>query len=160
MSYYAPFYRQSNYYNPSVPMQNQMPNGMPNAMPNVADNQQFAPAQPTNDMIWVLNENEATSYPVAPNNTVVMWDRNQNTAYIKSANAQGVPSMEILDYTKRTLNGSKTPELDELNLGDKFVTKEQFSALQGEFDELLKRFNETSVTQTTKTTKTSKKGEE
>ena len=73
---YAPFYR-GGFFNPI-----QTP-----TMPQMADNQgQFAqPYQPmqtnpspmqmqtqqTNDMIWVLNENEATSYPVAPNNSVV-----------------------------------------------------------------------------------------
>lgn len=76
-------------------------------MPQMADNQnQFAPSyqqpmqtnptpmpmqsQQTNDMIWVLNENEATSYPVAPNNSVVLWDKSNPTIYIKSVNAQGL----------------------------------------------------------------------
>lgn len=38
--------------------------------------QQMQTPTQTNDMIWVLNENEATSYPVAPNNSVVLWDKN------------------------------------------------------------------------------------
>ena len=103
---YAPFYR-GGYFNTM-----QTP-----TMPQMADNQnQFAqPYQPpmqtnpapmpiqtqqTNDMIWVLNENEATSYPVAPNNSVVLWDKNNPTIYVKSVHAQGMPSMRILDFTE------------------------------------------------------------
>ena len=45
--------------------------------------QQMMPALvPSNDMIWVLGEIEATSYPVAPNNTVTLWDKNEHTVYI------------------------------------------------------------------------------
>ena len=62
---------------------------------------QAAPA-PYNDMIWVLGEVEATSYPVAPNSTVTLWDKNQPTIYVKSVNIQGVPSMRVLDFTERT----------------------------------------------------------
>ncbi len=110
-------------------------------------------------MIWVLGKNEAESYPVAPNNTVVMWDRNQNTTYIKSVNAQGIPSMEVLDYTKRIPENAKMPESETLNLDDKFVTKEQFITLQNEFDGLVKKFNDITETQSTKTAKISKKGD-
>lgn len=39
--------------------------------------------QRTSDIIWVLNENEAMAYPVAPNNTVVLWDKNNPTIYVK-----------------------------------------------------------------------------
>ena len=31
-----------------------------------------------NDMIWVLSEGEAQSYPVAPNNSVILWDKNSD----------------------------------------------------------------------------------
>lgn len=56
---------------------------------------------PYNDMIWVLGE-EAMSFPVAPNSTVTLWDKNQPTIYVKSVNMQGVPSMRVLDFTERT----------------------------------------------------------
>ena len=110
--YYAPYYRPMNYYNPSIPQENQnMQNGQqfqqipvqqPQQMPMPTPIQQTPMAQPTpmpsNDMLWVLNETEATSYPVAPNNSVTLWDKNKDTVYIKSVNMQGVPSMRILDY--------------------------------------------------------------
>lgn len=160
MSYYAPFMQPINYYNPNIP------NGMQGqTYPQQGQQQNSSlpitttsiPCNNDNTMIWVLGKNEAESYPVAPNNTVVMWDRNQNTTYIKSVNAQGIPSMDVLDYTKRTPDNTKTPEAEALNLDDKFVTKEQFATLQNEFDSLLKKFND--ITQPAKTAKISKKGD-
>ncbi len=150
---YAPFYR-GGYFNP-------MPTPM---MPNMVDNQnQFAqpyhmPTQtqpmstpmPNNDMIFVLGQNEAESYPVAPNATVTMWDKNQKTFYIKTANAQGIPSMQIYDFTERTQNVSQTPTEHVCKCGDKFVTLEAFNALQGEFEQLSARFEEITSNTTAK----------
>ena len=113
--YYAPYYRPMNYYNPSIPQDNQnMQNGQqfqqipvqqPQQMTMQTPIQQMPMSQtaqmPSNDMLWVLNETEATSYPVAPNNSVTLWDKNKDTVYIKSVNMQGVPSMRILDYVER-----------------------------------------------------------
>ena len=100
-------------------------------------------AKPQNcEMIWVLNENEATSYPVAPNNNVVLWDKNNPTIYIKSVNSQGVPSIRVLDFTERTENAETTPKKHECKCGDKFVTIEQFNALKAKFYDLLARYDE------------------
>ena len=137
---YAPFYR-GGFFNPM-----QTP-----TMPQMADNQgQYMPQyqqqpiqQPTqqnsswNDMIWVLSEVEAQSCPGAPNNSVTLWDKNKDTVYIKSVNAQGVPSMRILDYVERTAdNASKMPYKSECQCGSKFVSKEEFNALQSKLDGL------------------------
>ena len=159
---YAPFYR-GGYFNPV-----QTP-----TMPTMAENQnQFAqpyqtPMQaqaittpPTNDMIWVLNENEATSYPVAYNNSVVLWDKNNPTIYIKSVNSQGVPSMRILDFTERTETDSKTPVEHVCQCGDKFATKEQLNALQGKFDNVMAIVEELQTKSNTKSTKSTKKTED
>ena len=151
---YAPFYR-GGFFNPM-----QTP-----TMPQMADNQnQFAQpyqqpiqtnpapmpmqAQQTNDMIWVLNENEATSYPVAPNNSVVLWDKNNPTIYVKSVNAQGMPSMRILDFTERNINTSNSQEnahkTHECTCGDKYATKEQINDLRGKIDDLTAKYEELS----------------
>ena len=90
----------------------------------------------TDPMLWVLGQTEAESYPVAPNNTVTLWDKNQPTIYIKSANAQGVPSIRVLDFTERTANAPKTPEKHDCQCGDKFATKEQLTALEGKISEI------------------------
>ena len=64
----------------------------------------YTPVQPQpqqNGIIWVQGEAGAKSYLVAPNNTVQLWDSESQTIYLKSADAAGMPSMKILDYTIR-----------------------------------------------------------
>ena len=135
MAYYAPFYRPT-YYDPAQ----QNPMGQFNQQYQQQMNQpiQQAPMQGqlTNDFLWVLNENEATSYPVAPNNTVTLWDKNLPTIYIKSVNAQGVPSMRILDFTERLVNAPKTPSAPSFNSPNNFVTLDSFNALKGDVEAL------------------------
>ena len=154
-NYYGnPYYQQPNYYG----------NG---AVPDMLNQQKIqyqqmptpTPMQPTNDMLWVLGEVEAQSYPVAPNNTVILWDKNRPTIYIKSANAQGVPSIRILDFVERSINTPKTPTDESFNIPDNFVTKDEFNALKGKLEDLTQKFNETAVTQVTKTNKNAKKGD-
>lgn len=132
------------YYN-SNPYFQQQPNFYGNgAMPDMLNQQKMQyqqmpqQAMPTqaDPMLWVLGQTEAESYPVAPNNTVTLWDKNNPTIYIKSANAQGVPSIRILDFVERVPNGSKMPAEHVCKCGDNFVTKEQFKALEGKFDEI------------------------
>ncbi len=162
--YYAPYQRPV-YYNPSIPQDianmqvgQQMNIQQPQQMP-MQSHTPFVQAQSSGDtMLWVLNENEASSFPVAPNNSVVLWDKNQKTFYIKTANAQGIPSMQIYDFTERTETPQNTPNKTLDDLGDKFVTLEQFEALQGKLKALESKFEENAVTQVTKPNK-SKKGD-
>ena len=137
MAYYAPFYRPT-YYDPvqqsqmgQFNQQFQQPMGQP--MQNA---QMPMQGQPTNDFLWVLNENEATSYPVAPNNTVILWDKNLPTVYIKSVNAQGVPSMRVLDFTERTAAAPKQPVSGPFGSANNFVTLDSFNALEAKFADL------------------------
>ncbi len=115
----------------------QMPMQQPMMQQPVQQMPTMAQPTPSNDMIWVLSEVEAQSYPVAPNNSVILWDKNNDVVYIKSVNMQGVPSMRVLDYKERTAdNAPKTPEKHECKCGDKFVLKKDFQALQSEFEAL------------------------
>ena len=164
--YYAPYARPMNYYNPSIPQDNQ----------NIQNGQQFqqipvqqqvpmqtpiqqTPMQPTqmsvtNDMIWVLSEVEAQSYPVAPNNSVILWDKNNDVIYIKSANMQGVPSMRILDYVERTAdNAPKTAHNHDCQCGKEFVKVEAFERLQGDFEALRSELDELKAKSKAKATK-------
>lgn len=167
--YYAPYARPMGYYNPSIPnvdnqnMQGGQPFGQPNSQP-IQQPQQImqTPIQqmpmvqptPTNDMIWVLSEVEATSFPVAPNNSVTLWDKNKDTVYIKSVNMQGVPSMRILDYTERTAdNAPKTPVEHECKCGSKFVSIDKFNALESEFEALRSELEELKAKPKAKTAK-------
>lgn len=159
--YYAPYYRPMNYYNTSIPQENpnmQNAQQMPMQQPMV---QQPQPMQmpipnitPNNDMIWVLSEGEAQSYPVAPNNSVILWDKNSDVVYIKSVNAQNVPSFRVLDYKERTPdNAQKTPEKHICQCGDNFVSKKDFNALESKFEALQSELDELKAKPKSKTTK-------
>ena len=139
MPYYAPFYRPT-YYDPI--QQNPMGQFNQQFQQPIQNAQMPMQGQPTNDFLWVLNENEATSYPVAPNNTVILWDKNLPTVYIKSVNAQGVPSMRILDFTERVVNAPKTPSVPSFNSPNNFVTLDSFNALKGDVEALMGKFDE------------------
>lgn len=142
---YAPFYR-GGYFNPmqapTMPnmVENQNQFTQPYQMPMQAQSMP-APTQ-TNDMIFVLGQNEAESYPVAPNATVTMWDKNQKTFYIKTANAQGIPSMQIYDFVERAVDTQKSTEEHDCKCGDKFVPKEDFKALQTKFEGIEGKFDD------------------
>ena len=144
MAYYAPFYRPT-YYEPAQqnPMGQFNQQFQPPMSQPIQNAQMPMQGQPTNDFLWVLNENEATSYPVAPNNTVILWDKNLPTVYIKSVNAQGVPSMRVLDFTERTATAAKQPVSAPFGSANNFVTVDSFNALEakcaaldGKVDEL------------------------
>ena len=141
MAYYAPFYRPTYY---ETVQQNPMGQFNQQYQQPMSQPMQQAPmqTQPTNDFLWVLNENEATSYPVAPNNTVTLWDKNLPTIYIKSVNAQGVPSMRILDFTERTSTAPRTPSMPSFNSSDNFVTLDSFNALKGDVEALRGKLDE------------------
>lgn len=70
-----------------------------NPMQNNQMNQQYQANN--NGIIWVQGESGAKSYLVAPNSTVQLWDSESHTIYLKSADASGMPSIKILDYTIR-----------------------------------------------------------
>lgn len=153
MAYYAPFYRPT-YYDPV--QQNPMGQFNQQYQQQMAQPMQQAPmqTQPTNDFLWVLNENEATSYPVAPNNAVTLWDKNLPTIYIKSVNAQGVPSMRILDFTERIANAPKTPSTATFDSTNNFVTIDRFNALKGDVEALRGKLDEMNTKPIAKTKKT------
>ena len=160
---YAPFYR-GGFFNPmqTPTMENQNQFVQPYQQP-----MQTNPApmpmqtQPTNDtMLFVLNENEASAYPVAPNNSVVLWDKNNKTFYIKTANAQGIPSMQIYDFKERVQTHENAPKTHECTCGDKYATKEQINDLRGKIDDLTVKYEELSHPVIEKPKTTSKKTKE
>ena len=159
MAYYQGGYYPQ-YQNGAVPdMLNQFKGQyqqMPMQQPMMQQMPMQTMAQPTqtNDMIWVLSEVEAQSYPVAPNNSVILWDKNNDVVYIKSVNMQGVPSMRVLDYKERTPdNAPKTPVEHKCTCGDKFVLKNDFKALQNDFEALRSELDELKAKSKAKTVK-------
>ncbi len=140
---YAPFYR-PNYYPMQADNTNQF--GQPYQAPIQPPTPLPTQTQPTNDMLWVLNENEATSFPVAANNTVILWDKNLPTIYIKSVNASGVPSMRILDFKER-VQTIPTAE-HECNCGKNFVSIDLFNALDQQVKSLSKKIEGLTINKT------------
>ena len=88
---------------------------------------------PSNDMIWVQGEAGAKSFLVSPNATVVLWDTESPTIYIKSADATGKPlAMRILDFKER----GGPQEEHKCTCGEKYVDKDTFRKLQEKCTEL------------------------
>lgn len=135
---YAPFYRPG-YFNPMTQYQ------------PMQDNNQYITmnAQPQDGFLWVLNRNEADAYPVALNNSVILWDKNAPTIYVKSVNAQGIPSMRILDFTERT----QTALAGNIPTAQ-FATLDAFNALRDELDGVKRVLEQIQTKKTIKNTKT------
>ena len=93
-----------------------------------------APQQANNSsIIWVQGEQAAKSYLVAPNTTVQLWDSEEKVIYLKSADASGMPSMKILDYTIR---GGESPQAAP---SAEYATKDDLKALEEKIREELGR---------------------
>lgn len=175
--YYAPYARPMGYYNPSIPQDNQnMQNGqqfqqipIQQQMPMQQPIQQMAMqtpiqtmpmVQPSDDRIWVQGEAGAKAYFVAANATVVLWDTESPTLYIKSADATGKPlDMDIIDLSRRAKNiptmPQNSPTEHKCTCGDKFVLKKDFEALESEISALRDELNEIKAKPKTKSTKKS-----
>lgn len=156
--YYAPYQRQmQGYYNPIVPQE--QPNFQ---QPQYQQASAMPPAiQPGDtDMIWVLGENEASSYLVAPGRTVTMWDKNRDTIYLKSMSRQGVPSMRIFDYTERMpANAPKTPQNAREIDWAVFAHADDLKAVQADLAALRAELEELKANPKAKTEKTAKSEE-
>lgn len=92
----------------------------------------------TNEIRWVQGEAGAKSYLVAPNQTVTLWDTEAHTIYVKSADASGMPSMKILDYTMRE-DVSATAKIPPQN---GFATKDDLAHIKEEIEALKAKFEE------------------
>lgn len=88
--------------------------------------------QQSNGIIWVQGEAGAKSYLVAPNTTIQLWDSENQVIYLKSADASGMPSMKILDYTIRDNEQNQ----NNLNNQVEFATREDFNSLTKKLKEL------------------------
>lgn len=121
-------YPQPNYYNSSMPDRYNQ---------SIGQYQQPQPAQQpaNNGIIWVQGEEGAKAYMVAPGNTVQLWDSENPTIYLKSADMSGMPSMRILDWTERTTTQRTPLEVQQAD----FVTREEFTALEDKLNALLSR---------------------
>lgn len=117
------------------------PNQIYNNMAPRQDYQQQNVSQ--NSIIWVQGENAAKSYPVNPNTAVALWDSEQQTIYIKSVDANGRPSLKILDYIDRDNEIVQNTQNDN---APEYVTQEQMTTfseqINSQMAELQKNLND------------------
>lgn len=94
---------------------------------------QNAPQNQNTGIIWVSGEAGARGYPVAPNTTIQLWDSEAQIVYLKSADASGMPSMKVLDYTIRDnpTQGNALQKQPQIDLSG-YVTKEEFEKRMSE----------------------------
>ena len=86
-------------------------------------------------IIWVQGEAGAKSYLVAPNTTVQLWDSEEQIIYLKSADASGMPSMKILDYTIRSAN---SPSTNISISDDNYISKDELNTVQAKIKAIQK----------------------
>ncbi len=93
-----------------------------------------SPYQPQtqNGILWVQGEQAAKSFPVAPGNTVVLWDSENPFIHVKSVDGAGVPSMRTFEIKERTEAKPEMPTFE-------FVGKEDFKALQERVEALAEK---------------------
>ena len=108
-------------YTQQYPQQYQQPIATP--QPQINQNQ-------NNPIIWVSGEAGAKAFLVAPNTTVQLWDSENPVIFLKSADASGMPSMKILDYTIR--EGEKPQNVPLKNEMNNYATKQDMAALKAE----------------------------
>ena len=127
----------NNYYFPQgyQPMQYYPQNQQMVQQPQMPQPQQ----QASTDIKWVQGEAGAKSYMVAPNTSVTLWDSEAQVIYIKSANASGLPTMTVIDYTIRNDSPHGKTALAESD----FATKQDVSLLREEIDSLRAKFADT-----------------
>lgn len=99
------------------------------------------PMQQQDSRIFVQGEQSAKAYLVANGNTVVLWDSESPTIYLKSVDASGMPSMRVLDITERNTPSVRAPETvqaNKINAGD-FITRDEFNSLSEQVRGLIDR---------------------
>ena len=122
-------------------------NGFPASYQPVYYQPQYQTPQQTqpqsSGMIWVSGEAGAKAYLVAPNTTVQLWDSEAQVVYLKSADASGMPSMKVLDYTIRQTPANApvaAPTADSTNVPS-YATKEEIATLAGQIAALKAEFD-------------------
>ena len=96
----------------------------------------------SNGIIWVQGEAGAKSYLVAPNTTVQLWDSESQTIFLKSADASGMPSMKVLDYTIRdSKNSTNSAVVASNDILSSYATKDEIKAVTDQISSLRKRLD-------------------
>lgn len=121
------------FVNPYLSQLQMQPQMQPQIQPQMQP--QMQPATYTNGKVWVSGEAGAKAYLVAPNSDVTLWDSEAQVIYLKAADASGMPSMKILDYTIRGAETPKVPLEEPMPINpNEYVLKADFDSLRDELE--------------------------
>ena len=95
-------------------------------------------AQPVNQgILWVQGEAGAKSYLVAPNTSVLLMDSEESRFFIKTTDNAGMPTLRTFEYQETTTWAAPAPQKQpEVNMDDKYVTRQEYNDLRGKYEEL------------------------
>lgn len=99
--------------------------------------QQTQPAQQSQQgsgLIWVQGEAGARGYLVAPGQSLMLLDSERPSFYIKTADAAGVPSMRMFDYTERTGQAQEAPKNAE-----QYATRAELEEYKAQINAMLQQ---------------------
>lgn len=106
-------------------------------MPNMNAYQPQPQVQPqqqsvASGIIWVQGEQGAKGYPVAPGNSVLLMDTEDQVFYIKTTDYNGVPQpLKIYEYAERVVTDSQKQDSE-------YVSRNEFEELKKLIEELTK----------------------
>lgn len=101
-----------------------------------------APQQNNSNIIWCQGESAAKAWSVQPNTSVALWDSESQTIYIKTADASGMPSMKVLDYT---LRDTQKPQEREEEVKTEYLTRDDLTALYDQINDLRDEIDNLSI---------------
>lgn len=104
--------------------------------------------QPQASQSWAYVQGEAAakSWYVGNGQSALLMDSESPVFYIKTVDASGIPlPLRIFDYTERMQNAPQSvpqaKQSEPENLDDKYVTRQEYDALQAKYMEILERLN-------------------
>ena len=111
-------------------------------VPNVIDTMRSMYGQPRNQIQWVLGIENAKSYPMSPNSTVLLMDSEQPKFYIKTSDQHNMCTIKSYDFCE-SKETQTPPAIDMENYITKdslikvlesanFITKEEVTNLINE----------------------------
>lgn len=81
---------------------------------------------PQNAIQWVQGIEGAKAYPVMAGSSVLLMDSEESCFFIKTADAAGMPTLRIFDYSERTQNKPKEVDMSA------YITREEFDKVIAE----------------------------
>lgn len=125
-------YNYGQYYNPLQPQMDRLVQ-----MQTQYQQQQPQVPQTNQGILWVQGEAGAKSYLVAPNTSVLLMDSENERFYIKTTDSAGMPTpLRTFEYKEVGVNAPEPQKQPEINLDDKYVTRQEYNDLRGKYEEL------------------------